>query len=634
MIAIIILLLILSISFGIKIKLRIKQEEAICISLFGMVLFTYLLGIINLLPLAIYIVPIFAAFSLIYTIVKLIKKQEKLKELITLPTIVYSILMIIIYFVVKDLKFQIYDEFMFWGTNLKVMVNQDVLWAHNQVDGIHLVYPPFTAIAEYIMCKYNGKFTEGVAYFGIISLMLTTLIPLLKKEKYNIKSAIKILLTITITYTAIILFGYKIAGLCVDCFLGIILAVMMYLAYNIEKKEDYILLTVMLISTTLVKTNGILISGIVIMQIFFQKTLIIIKEKNKKLKNIVKEYLIVIILLSTIILTYATWKIYYTANGKQIDDRHDKNYTSQIDLGEFVNALSLNGKASLRNTQIVKTFISKMLDVSLTIGKNFNTTIWLSGTFSIVFVMLVILKKEKEKIFINYISIYIGCAIYILFTLFIYMFVFQAKQGEEQLEFSRYIGIYMLAIFLDIMYLIFETANIKSEIISILILIIMQRDINIELYNPKRFRHGTNEIIKASAYQIKEQVSEDKKIYIIDQKLDYGYEFMQLRYFISPIKTNLLYEWNLVRENQENTIYYRFQISDEDFMDKLISESYEYVYIMSINSNFLEDYKNIISHKCIEILKDKIVDNNMIIFPVEKEGVLLKIDKENRKLEI
>ena len=634
MIAIIILVLILTISFGIKIKLKITQEEAICISLFGIVLFTYLLGIINLLPLAIYIIPILAVFSLIYTIVKLVKKQEKIKELITLPTIVYCILMIIIYFVVKDLKFQVYDEFMFWGTNLKVMVNQDILWAHSQVDGIHLVYPPFTAIAEYIMCKYNGGFEEGIAYFGIISLMLTSLIPLFKKEKYNIKSAIKILLTIAITYTAIILFRYRIACLCVDCFLGIILAVMMYLAYNIEKKEDYILLTLMLISATLIKTNGILISGIVIMQIFFQKTFIIIKGKNKTLKNIGKEYLIVIILLITVILTYGTWKIYYTANGKQIDDRHDKNYTSNIDMGEFINALSLNGKASLRNTKVVKTYINKIFEDSITIGKKFNTTIWLNGIFSIAFVILIILKKEKEKICINYISIYIGEAIYILFTLFIYMFVFQTQQGEEQLEFARYIGTYMLAIFLDIMYLILETANIKSEIISILILIIMQCDVNIELYNPKSFMNKANEIIVENANQIKKQISEDKKIYIIDKKLDNGYEFMRLRYLIAPIKTNLLYEWNLISENEENTIYYRLQISEEDFMDKLISEKYEYVYIISVNTKFLEEYKNILDYECIEILKQKIVDDNMIIFPAKKEGVLLKINKENRKLEI
>ena len=634
MIAIIILMLILSISFGIKIKLKVKQEEAICISLFGIVLFTYLLGIINLLQIAIYIIPIIAVLSLIYTIIKLVRKEEKLKELITLPTIVYCIVMFIIYFVVKDINFQVYDEFMFWGTNLKVMVNKDVLWANSQVDGVHLVYPPFTAIAEYIMCKYNGEFKEGIAYFGIISLMLTSLMPLFKKEKYNIKSTLKILLTIIITYTATILFRYDIACLSVDCFLGIILAVMMYLAYNIEKKEDYILLTVMLISTTLIKTNGILISGIVIMQIFFHKTFRIIKEKNKKPKNIIKEYLVVIILLVAIILTYATWKIYYTANGKQIDDRHDKNYISQIDVGEFINALTLNEKASSRNIGIVKNFMKKMGDQSIIRWEYFNTTIWLSGIFSIAFVILLILKKETGKIFINYISIYIGCAIYILSTLFIYMFVFQTNQGEAQTDFSRYIGTYMLAIFLNIIYLILETSNLKGEIISILILIMMQSNLDIESYNPKSLRYKANEIIIEDAEQINERVSEDEKIYIIDQKLDYGMDFMQLRYFISPIKTNLLYEWNLISENEENNIYYRLQISQEDFINKLISEKYDYVYVISINSNFLEEYKDIISQEGIEILKQKIVDESMIIFPVEKEGVLLRIDKENKRLEI
>ena len=162
MIVLIMLFIILSLSFSIKIKLKITQEEAIFMAVFGMVIFSYIVGLVNLLGLSIYIIAIVSLISIIYVIIKLKKKEEKIENLITLPTVIYILVIFLIYYIVKDIKFGYYDEFMFWGTNLKEMVKKSCLWANLQMDGIHLTYPPFTAVSEYIFCKFNKGFNEGV----------------------------------------------------------------------------------------------------------------------------------------------------------------------------------------------------------------------------------------------------------------------------------------------------------------------------------------------------------------------------------------------------------------------------------------------------------------------------------------
>ena len=630
MIVLIMLFIILSLSFSIKIKLKITQEEAIFMAVFGMVIFSYIVGLVNLLGLSIYIIAIVSLISIIYVIIKLKKKEEKIENLITLPTVIYILVIFLIYYIVKDIKFGYYDEFMFWGTNLKEMVKKSCLWANLQMDGIHLTYPPFTAVSEYIFCKFNGEFNEGTAYLGMISLMFTSLMPLLKNEKYNIKSFFKIVMTILVTYIAIILFQYNIANLSVDCILGVVFAVAMYMAYTVKDKKDYIVLIILLISLTLIKTNGILFAGIVIMQLFFREVLELIKQKERNLKEIARKFSIVGILLVIIISNYGIWQIYCTLNGKKVDDRHDKNNVEKINITEFVDALMLKEGASERNKKIVIDFFDKIINDKIIRKYYLNTTIWIFAIIDVCFIVYFIIDKEKIKNIANFLSINIGFVLYILTNLLMFMFVFQKYQGEIQMGFERYIQTYMLAMTLNLIYILLKKVNMKTGIIIIGITLIMQNGLNKLMIDPRLTVRSTIDAkIIEDASQINNNVEESKKVYIIDQQEDYGFEFMKTRYLISPRKTNLLYEWNIGKSTED--IYYKLAITETELIDKMISEEYDYIYIISIKESFLEDYKNIFSDGIKEKLKKIVIDEEFE--RINSNGILLKFNKETRKIE-
>lgn len=643
MIVLIMLLIILSISFGIKIKLKISQEESLLVAVFGMVLFAYILGIFNLLWLSIYLIVITSVISFIYVLINLIKKKIKIRELITLPTIIYVLVIIFIYYIVKDLKFIAYDEFMFWGTNLKVMFEKSCLWAHQSIDGIHLVYPPFTSIAEYLFCKINGAYNEGIVYFGMITLIATSLMPLFKEEKYSIKSFLKVVISYVITYIALVLFVYNIANLSVDCFLGILFAVSMVLAYKLKDKKEYITLIVVLISLTLIKTNGILFAGIVIMQLFFKEVFLLIKEREKTLKNILKRLSMVVVLLLIIITTYTTWKIYYTINGKQIDDRHDKNYTQNIDISELMNAISQNEKASDRNKKVASNFLSSLISTKIIRRFDYNTVAWIFLASNILLLINLIIGKNKLQKLANYISINIGFVLYCLTNLVIFMFVFQENQGDTLQGFERYMSTYMLAMVINIVYLILEKAEWKRIVISILIGLFLQHGLNSLMLDPRITAQAYGSIsdntISENANQLKQNIKENDKVYIIDQQIDYGLEFVKTRYYLAPIKTNLLYEWNIGSDSKG--IYYKTVISENELMDKLISEEYKYIYLISVDKEFLEDYKNIMSQNAKEKLQNIILEepymmkrnSNVIILKINKDSKMIESLEEGAKYE-
>ena len=485
--------------------------------------------------------------------------------------------MIIIFYKVKDLSYIYYDEFMFWGTNLKTMFSYDLLWAEKSIDGIHLVYPPFTAIVEYIFCKINTIFSEGVTYFAIISLILTSFLPIFKKEKYCIKSLIKIILSILVVYFTINLFNYDLANLSVDLILGVVFGVIMYLVYEADNKKDYIVISILMASITLMKPNGILFAGIGIMQLFFKKLFYsFLNRKSITKKEIIKNFSGVFILLLLIISTSLSWKTYYTLNGKKLDDRHDKNTTETINVKEFINASLLNGKASKRNTQISRDFYKNIKEQQIIKKDSFNSCISILLIVNLIYLAILILSKNKVKTISNFLSINIGWIIYIYSNLLVFMFIFQKNQGEMLMGFDRYIATYMLAMVLNLIFLVINKRNILSFIAIIIYLLLIKSSYDKNIYRPE-----INNIIKENAKIITENVKKDDKVFIIDHKLDYGSEFVATKYLISPIKTNLLYEWNI--SQFDNNIYYRLSQTKEDFKNLLIEGKYDYIFIIYVN---------------------------------------------------
>src|SRR5699024_4499950 len=118
----------------------------------------------------------------------------------------------------------------------------DLLWSNQIYDGVHVVYPPFAGIIEYIVCKLNGGFAEDVSYVGITFFVITLLMPFLTNLKYNWKDFLKGFLIIFAVYVFALNVGYTVTSIYIDFLLSMLFLAGMYISFRDDGKEDKILL--------------------------------------------------------------------------------------------------------------------------------------------------------------------------------------------------------------------------------------------------------------------------------------------------------------------------------------------------------------------------------------------------------
>ena len=102
-----------------------------------------------------------------------------------------------------------------------------------------------------------------------------------------------------------------------------------------------------------------------------------------------------------------------------------------------------------------------------------------------------------------------------------------------------------------------------------------------------------SEEITNKANIIKDYVNLNDKVYLIYQNIGGGIDYHVLRYSISPIVTNLMYEWSLGPKYNDNDIW-SYDITKEEFVQKLINENFDYVFIAKIDKQFIDIYGDLI----------------------------------------
>ena len=364
---------------------------------------------------------------------------------------------------------------------------------------------------------------------------------------------------------------------------------------NVNSKKDLLILSLLLVTLTLIKTNGILFAAITVGVIFVTKMVDIIAKRDYKL--IKKLFILVLTLILVALAAYLIWTLYYKLNGKQIDDRHDKNTVAEVKAEN--ETILQNFKKGLQN----KIIINKATK---------STTYWVLGYINAIAIILIILNKNKVKNLIFLLYINVGFVIYTLSILYVFLFVFIEYQGVTLMGFERYITTYLLAFLLAIVLIASESNKKRNWVVILAVtgLLLLYMDWSNLRYS------GKEPILNQKANYINEQTDEKSKIYIIDEKLDYGVDFQKLRYMIVPRQTNLLYEWNI--STTDNNIYYQRKIEPQELFKELKDNNYDYVYILNITTQFLDEYKELFKEEDLKILEKNLRKETSV-------GILFKI---------
>lgn len=317
---------------------------------------------------------------------------------------------------------------------------------------------------------------------------------------------------------------------------------------------------------------------------------------------------------------YGLWKVYCNRNNVHVDFQHDAN-----------NIETLNIKDYLKSATYIKAPIGKLKDITTTFYTALNDNN--SGVIGkglvrsaigllIVFLLILLLeynkaktKEEKERIISIMISYSIGFIIYVLFMLCIYLFALPEHEGRNLASYSRYMSTFFIAGFIFILAYLTEKKN-KTGVIVLLLVAFLSTNV-ISYLNPIPNKQVIipNEIIKTGEF-LQEKLKENERVYVIYQNTD-GYDFNLLRFQISPIRTNLLWEWSLGKPYSE-TDYFTYNISKETWVKKLIKENYDYVYFAKVDDQFMNKYGSLFIDKSKEELQNSLYkvkkNKNRVIF--------------------
>lgn len=600
-VALVAILIYISIATCITQRFKFKQESSVTIVFLSLALLLYIAGLFNLMKFAVYLIYLFAIISFVYIIYCIIKKKIKIREIFTPGIIMYIFVIMIMAFIVKDTYYYEWDEFSHWGANLKAMVEYDVFWSNKIYDGVHVVYTPIAGIIEYFFCKINGGFAEDVSYMAINTFIITLLLPIIKGQKHNLKSYIKLILFWFMFYCSIKLCNFQLTSIYIDMLLGILFALGMVLAYRLDGKEDKINLILTLIMMPLLKDTGLLLLGIILMQLFFNKVILKIIEERKITKQHFKIFGIIVLMLIIPLVFYGTWKIYCGVNGKVLDDRHDKNAISEIDIKEYIKGILLIDTDNSKYKDISNSFYDALNTTPVVGGlESTVTAIKLVAVLDITGIIIYLVNKDKQdkkKIATILLALNIGFGLYCLLLLATFMFAFTETEGRALASYSRYMSTYFIAWIIITVGLALNS-KIKNVILSLTIAIMLclypTSVINIVDITSRKNLSGIDDEIRTEANIIKENVELNDKVYIIYQNIGGGYEYHKLRYSISPIVTNLLYEWSLGPKYYESDIW-SLDLTKEEFEKKLIDEEFDYLFIAKIDKQFVDIYGSLIN---------------------------------------
>ena len=351
----------------------------------------------------------------------------------------------------------------------------------------------------------------------------------------------------------------------------------------------------------LLKDTGLLLLGIILMQLFFNKVILKIIEERKITKQHFKIFGIIVLMLIIPLVFYGTWKIYCGVNGKVLDDRHDKNAISEIDIKEYIKGILLIDTDNSKYKDISNSFYDALNTTPVVGGlESTVTAVKLVAVLDITGIIIYLVNKDKQdkkKIATILLALNIGFGLYCLLLLATFMFAFTETEGRALASYSRYMSTYFIAWIIITVGLALNS-KIKNVILSLTIAIMLclypTSVISIVDITSRKNLSGIDDEIRTEANIIKENVELNDKVYIIYQNIGGGYEYHKLRYSISPIVTNLLYEWSLGPKYYESDIW-SLDLTKEEFEKKLIDEEFDYLFIAKIDKQFVDIYESLIN---------------------------------------
>lgn len=597
---IVIFMIILILSMALSMLFHKNIEQTIPITVMGMTLMTYLLGLFNQLKAGIMILFFLTGMAFVYETIEIIqkgkqnKRKEITKKILTPGLVVYTILFIIFVWSNRNTIFTFYDEFNHWGLMTKNMYSNHTL--NIQPDSLIKFneYPPFTAIFQYLFLVVRNGYSESTIVIASNILYLSIMIPIFKNIKWKENLKMLILYVPVILFLPMLFYEDFHRLIIVDGFMGILWAYSLFIWYT-EKQGKYrtVAVTLGVVSLALVKYSGIWLSILAILIIIGDCFL------RRKQKQIQEEWKRIGIVIFTFLLFVVSWQIKI-----QTEKAHKEWNMQNMNLTSFQQEMTKES-----SLEIIKNYTNYLWQENVVTDKNVTVV----GIFLLLMAYFIatygtLEEAEKKKRYRYYAIALMGSIIiYSGMLLLTYLLIIPKEESIYMVCFARYMNTILLGVSMFGMMLFLENHHQlkgKNLVISICLMLAIFPTVSIthQLFSEKnerlvelKERKSLMEILK---YQ--NQMKKEDKIYYLTNVGDLQERKLKIaRYIMMPIRI-------------ENS---RIITQMKGLEEELQKENYTHLYIEKIE----------------EKLEEKLEQNFAIDI---KEETMYQIKKEGEKMKL
>lgn len=576
-----------------------KYEEVLPITCFGIILISFLFGIIGLLRFSTIVICLIGLILYIFAIKKAVKEKNSsiLKLIFTPAFYVFLILMCFVIIGVYNKVITGVDEYSHWGDIVKVMTLLDTFGTNHNAHSLFASYPPAMSLFQYTLEEINffisgENFSEWLTYLTYDILAIAFVLPVCSKFNENkVFSFITYVILIATFPFAFYLSSYF--SLYIDSFLSFLIASgLIELLWSKEKDVWFDLRMYSIIFIlTLAKDTGLLFAALLLAGYIAER--IVYNKDNILNKNNVFSIIIGVLSLA---IPKLLWSLNVSINGA------NKAFSEKIDLINLIKVLT--GKDDSYRPKVLKNYISELVTNGKQIGNTgcyINYALLLFITIGVVYIFIEYAKTKKivsnsDSIITNIISFLI-ITVFIVGMCIIYMYKFSEDEALGLASLDRYLSIVYfgewLFIVLSILILISNTSNFYKSFCVVLICFSL---ICTSLETIVTF--VSNAFAKASLavrdiyYPFTEEASQyfdgDDKIWFINQYSD-NEDSLAFNYLIRP--NHVEGPWSIGIPDDEYDVVTE-ELTPEEWKNELISRDYDYVVLYDVNGVFREYYSS------------------------------------------
>lgn len=587
---------IISIFYSIKFKKNIGNM--FILTILSIIVILYLFGLFNLLSAGVYLIEIVSIGILIYECIYFYKNKNKvLPTILNKENIIFTLMFIGLSVIHSGRMISTWDEFSHWGDVVKAMFTINDFSTSSKSMSQFQSYPPAMSLFQYFFMKIGNNYIESNLYIAYQLFFVSLIMPFISKSKKVFDS---IIILIAMLLVPIIVNSSFYTTIYIDSILGLLFGYLLStIMLNSYDKHQVLTISLSLFTLVLLKDVGMFLAIIALMMIIVD--LIFVKKKitfknNFFRKN--KKYIVIIVTgIVAVLLAKLSWNLDIKINDAYV------SFGNKITVKEILNFLTFNnlGYRGVVISNFLKNLYTQNIVTSVV---NLNTI-----TMSLItaIILILVLSKQKNN------SYYTGCIfggliIYIIGLAFIYCFKFSEYEAIRLASYSRYIAIYLSAILFVIIALV--TYHYKPSLVLLLVMLLFIPYGSLyTLINSINESKTIREPYESAVKELSNIIDENDKVYIISQNTT-GFDYWVLKYSLRPNEINKPNTWSIGEKYGAEDIW-TAEYTKEEWMELLIKDNYDYVYIYKCDDQFIKQYselfiddKNINSQKLFKVVKD------------------------------